>query len=274
MRGRRLLARGPGRTRSGGRATPGVRTLAAALLAGLAWVPAGGGERARTPRPAQAQETPGDRAAPPAGLWGPGPGGPSLPGPEDLARLRARAEQEDRPRDWLALGAALLATGDWEGATAPLRRALESDAPEVREDAAYDLALAFAVSGRPEAGEGGPSGPAAGAEGPEAVRERLLQARDGFRAVLRSDPGAEDARWNLELVDRWLRRESRGGGGGGGQGGAGAGGGAEGGEARAAAMTDEEARRLLDAAAGAERAVQERRLERNRSRDPAAERNW
>jgi hypothetical protein len=109
-----------------------------------------------------------------------------------------------------------------------------------------------------------------------ATREQLTQARDGFRAVLREDPGAADARWNLELVDRWLRRESRGGGGAGGgaQGEGGSGGGGEGGDARTAPMTEGEARRLLDAAAGAERAVQERRLERSRSRDPVVERNW
>ncbi|MFQ5530720.1 MAG: hypothetical protein ACE5FP_10305, partial [Gemmatimonadota bacterium] len=39
-------------------------------------------------------------------------------------------------------------------------------------------------------------------------------------------------------------------------------------------MTRAEADRLLDAAAAEERRVQEERLERNRSRDPVAERNW
>jgi hypothetical protein len=39
-------------------------------------------------------------------------------------------------------------------------------------------------------------------------------------------------------------------------------------------MTPEEAQRLLDAAAGQEREVQSRRLERNQSRDPRLEKNW
>jgi hypothetical protein len=140
----------------------------------------------------------------------------------------------------------------------------------VREDAAYDLALAFAVAGRPPAETGPPR--ARPAEGADEVRQKLLQARDGFRAVLRSNPEAADARWNLELVDRWLRREQQGGGGGGGP--QDAGGGGDGADARDAPMTEQEAQRLLEAAAGAERSVQERRLERNRSRDPAADRNW
>lgn len=219
----------------------------------------------RGPRPASAQE-----AARVPVPWGEGAPGAPAPDPGDLARLEARAEARDRPRDWLALGAALLAAGDWEGATGPLRRALEADDPELREDAAYDLALAHAVAGHPaEDGAGPRTRPA---DSGDAVRQQLLQARDGFRAVLRANPAAADARWNLELVDRWLRREQRGGGGGGGE--QGGGGGGDGSDARSAPMTEAEARRLLEAAAGAERAVQERRLERNRSRDPASDRNW
>ncbi len=210
---------------------------------------------------------PGDR------LWEPGPGAPTAaPDPGSLVRLRARAEREDRPRDWLALGAALLAAGDWEGASGPLERSLEAaEAEPDRADASYDLALVHAVAGRP-------SGRSRDAEGGEATRERLLRARDGFRAVLRADPAAEDARWNLEVVERWLRRQEDAAGGSSGASGA-AGGGADdtagsGAEELPQPMTPEEAQRLLDAAAGDERAVQARRLERNRSRDPVVERNW
>jgi hypothetical protein len=88
--------------------------------------------------------------------------------------------------------------------------------------------------------------------------------------VLREDPGAEDARWNLEVVDRWLKR--LGGAGGGGDGG-GNGGDGDGGDAPRE-MTPEEVQRLLDAAASEERRVQEERFQRSRSRDPVAERNW
>jgi hypothetical protein len=251
----------------------GFRRRGTAVLAlGLAGLASGiGGGAPGGPSASVAQDArPPDRAGRNPGPW---EGVASqVPGPEpgDLARLRARAESRDRPRDWLAFGAALLSTGDWEGSTGPLRRALESDDAGVREDAAYDLALAFAVAGRPPEETGAPR--ARPAEGADEVRQKLLQARDGFRAVLRSNPEAADARWNLELVDRWLRREQQSGGGGGGS--QDAGGGGDGADARDAPMTEQEAQRLLEAAAGAERAVQERRLERNRSRDPAADRNW
>jgi hypothetical protein len=107
----------------------------------------------------------------------------------------------------------------------------------------------------------------------EERRPFLEQAWDGFRWVLRQDPGADDARWNLELVSRWLEQEEDpqddGGGGGGG--------------AAAADQTNTpstrelsaaEALDLLDVAAEQEKDVQGRRLERNRSRDPVVERNW
>ncbi len=245
----------------------GALAIGALGIAGLA-TPAGWSGAA--PRTAVAQEAAARQGgARDPGPWADVPSGVPSPEPGDLARLRTRAESRDRPHDWLALGAALLAGGDWEGATGPLRRALEAEDPGVREDAAYDLALAHAVPGRPP-GPGEDPGDRAPDRADE-VRQQLLQARDGFRAVLRANPEAEDARWNLELVDRWLRREESGGGGGGGPT---SGGGGEAEEARSAPMTEGEARRLLEAAAGAERDVQERRLERNRARDPASERNW
>jgi len=217
-----------------------------------------------------------EQTAGPVRLWQPVPGTAAAAGmlePEALSRLRARAEADGGSTDWLALGAALLQSGDWEGATPPLRQALETSEPEGRADATYDLALAHAVSGHPES-------PAragrAGAEEEGTPRDRLVRARDGFRAVLRENPGAEDARWNLELVQRWLDSDDSGGGSGDGGGGGGqaAGGPQSGGEAGNAPMTPEEARRLLEAAAGQEREVQSRRLERNQGRDPRLEKNW
>lgn len=231
---------------------------------------------AASPLPSQQTEPGAEQAAGSARLWQPVPGTETAAGlleAEGLSRLRTRAEEEGGSSDWLALGAALLHAGDWEGATPPLRQALESSEPEMREDAAYDLALAYAVSGHPES----PSGArAAGAEDQGTPRDRLVRARDGFRAVLRDNPEAEDARWNLELVQRWLDSDDSGGGSGGGGGGGGeeAGGPQSGGDGGNAPMTPEEAQRLLEAAAGQEREVQSRRLERNQGRDPRLEKNW
>jgi Ca-activated chloride channel family protein len=223
------------------------------------------------------QTVPGEQQAAGAGrLWQPVPeteGSAVWLEPETLSKLRARAEDDGGSNDWLALGAALLHSGDWEGATPPLRQALETSEPETREDATYDLALAYAVSGHPESPAGGRE---TGAEDGGTPRDRLVRARDGFRAVLREDPGAEDARWNLELVQRWLDRDDSGGGSGDGGGGGdqAAGGPQTGQDGRNAPMTPEEAQRLLEAAAGQEREVQSRRLERNQGRDPRLDKNW
>jgi hypothetical protein len=184
---------------------------------------------------------------------------------EALAGFRQKSEDPGQPVDWFNLGAGLLLTGDWEGAVEPTQRALETDDEDLERSATYNLALARALAGRPSE------------LGGELVFEErrpfLEQAWDGFRWVLRQDPGAEDARWNLELVSRWLEQEEDpqddGGGGGGG--------------AAAADQTNTpstrelsaaEALDLLDVAAEQEKDVQGRRLERNRSRDPVVERNW
>jgi len=229
----------------------------------------------------EAQEAPGGED-----LWQPTPGSSRSAGlsdPETIERLRTRARKDRSPEAWLAFGAALLHSGDWQGAVPPLRRGLDSRDPETRLDAVYDLALAWALAGSPaapaprsEPAAGDPGQPDAGElDDPGTPRDRLLRARDGFRAVLRADPDSEDARWNLELVERWLEDEEEGGSSGEGEGaGQGATGQeAAGGEGRAP-MTPEEAQRLLEAAADQEREVQARRLERNRDRDPSLEKNW
>ena len=182
-----------------------------------------------------------------------------------LAGFRERTEESGAAVDWFNLGAALLLSGDWEGSVEPLQRALDADEPGIEQSAAYDLALAHALAGRPpELGGGLPF---------EERRPLLEQAWDGFRWVLRQDPDAEDARWNLELVGRWLEREEdpsdEGGGGGGGA--------PEADQADRPStpeLSAEEALDLLEQAAEEERNVQGRRLERNRARDPVVERNW
>ena len=185
---------------------------------------------------------------------------------EMLAGLRERSEDPGKPVDWFNLGAGLLISGDWEGAVEPTQRALDTDDEDLERAAAYDLALARALAGRPaELG---------GELLFEERRPLLEQAFDGFRWVLRQDPQSEDARWNLELVARWLEQEpdpqDDGGGGGGG------------GSANAdqtntpstRELSAAEALDLLDVAAEQEKDVQGRRLERNRSRDPVVEKNW
>ena len=184
--------------------------------------------------------------------------------PDRVEEYRRRAAGEDNPRRWYDLGAILLLAGDWEGAIEPLERVVTGPESDVDESASYNLGVAHGVGGRPPAS----SRPAAEATA-AARRDGLLRAREAFRQVLRDDPGAEDARWNLEVVDHWLEQLGGAGGGGGGNGGDGG----DGGDARRE-MTPEEVQRLLDAAASEERRVQEERFQRSRSRDPVAERNW
>ncbi len=185
---------------------------------------------------------------------------------EVLAGFRERSVDPGRPIDWFNLGAGLLLTADWEGAFEPTRKALDTDDEDLERAATYNLALARALAGRP---------PELGGELLFEERRSLLeQAWDGFRWVVRQNPEAADARWNLELVARWLEQEEDpqddGGGGGGG--------GSSDADQQNAPSTPElspaEALDLLDVAAQQEQDVQGRRLERNRSRDPVVEKNW
>lgn len=187
---------------------------------------------------------------------------------EALARFRAAAEASDAPLDWYNYGTALLGLGRWEQAREALRRAASTESPRVGLFSRYNHALASAESGHRGPGQ------------PEERRERLLEARNTFRAVLRRDPADEDARWNLELVQRWLRQQQGGGGGGAGAGqapssGAGSGlpqGGDQAGDP--VQLGPGEAEELLSAAGRAESAVRDRLLGRARLRDPVVERNW
>ena len=185
-------------------------------------------------------------------------------GPDRLSELRSEAAGDGGLRAWYDLGAALLLSGDWEGAVEPLERvAAGAEDPEVDQSAMYNLGVAHGIGARPREDQS--------ADGPQAdeMRAGLARARDAFRRVLRANPEAEDARWNLEVVNRWLERM------GGSSGGpSGGGGGAQGDTGERREMTPEEVRRLLEAAASEERRVQEDRFQRSRARDPVAERNW
>ncbi|MCL7971579.1 MAG: hypothetical protein M8866_05705 [marine benthic group bacterium] len=184
-----------------------------------------------------------------------------------LSGFRERTEDPGRPVDWFNLGAGLLLSGDWEGAVEPTQRALDSDDQELEQVATYNLALARALAGRP---------PELGGELLFEERRPLLeQAWDGFRWVLRQDPESADARWNLELVSRWLEQEEDPADEGGGGGGGGGGGSADQTDTPSTReLSAAEAMDLLEVAAQQEKDVQGRRLERNRSRDPVVEKNW
>lgn len=184
--------------------------------------------------------------------------------PDRLEALRREAAGSEDPRSWYDLGTALLLAGDWEGSLEPLQRVVASArSGRAVEAASYNLGVAQGVAGRPS---GSASADGASAE---VRRAALLRARDAFRRVLRLDSDAEDARWNLEVVETWLTDLGDGGGGDGGQGE-----GQEGPTGQSREMTPEEVQRLLEAAAAEERRVQQERFQDSRNRDPAAERNW
>ncbi|MFQ5690214.1 MAG: hypothetical protein ACE5HQ_08070 [Gemmatimonadota bacterium] len=189
---------------------------------------------------------------------------------ETAERYRKKAEKSNRPEDWYNYGTALLREGRLAEAREPLRQASEAKKPQVEWFGQYNYGLARARTGHSDR------------EPPRARREELLAARDAFREVLREAPTDEDARWNLELVDRWLEQPPQSGGGGsngGGSsppsGGAGSGesaGDAQGGERRR--LTPEEASAMLERAGRAESAIRNRILGRRRFRDPVVDRNW
>lgn len=193
--------------------------------------------------------------APGSDQEGPRPFGEERAPVPELAQYEEAAREEGRPLDWYNYGTALLRSGRAEEAVAAFRRGTESARPMVRRFGLYNAGVAEARAGRE-------------APAPPVRRSRLVAARDAFRDALRAEPEDEDARWNLEVVERWLE-EARSGGGSSGGGAAGEEGGA-GAEERAR----REAEALLDAAGRAESGVREQLLERNRYRDPVVERNW
>lgn len=187
---------------------------------------------------------------------------------ETVARYRQAAESSDRPIDHYNLGTALLLEGKVTEAQAPLQQSLRAEENAVRESGHYNYGLSTAFDGR------------FAQQDPTARKSALVAARQAFREVLRSRPDDADARWNLELVERWLEEESQSGGDGsqGGQsdsqGGAGAGGAPAGGQGEQQMLSPEEAAALLDQAGEAEASIRDRVMGRNRFKEPVVERNW
>jgi len=198
----------------------------------------------------------------------PVPGGASRVAPETLERYRAAAEGSDEAIDHYNLGTALLLDGQVAPAQTPLQIAFQSDREAVRLSGQYNYGLSTALDGRYQQ------------QDPNGGRSALNAARQAFREVLRRRPDDEDARWNLELVERWLEEDEQSGGQGnqGGQadsqGGSGAGGAPGGGEGDDRMLSPEEAAALLDQAGDAEAAIRDRVMGRNRFNDPVVEKNW
>lgn len=188
---------------------------------------------------------------------------------EEVVRYREAAAESDRPIDHYNLGTALLVEGRPGEAREPLQRALAGEDEGVRRYARYNYGLSAGLDGRHGAGD------------PSERRESLTAAREAFREALREDAADEDARWNLEVIERWLEEEERESGGEGSQGGesespggAGAASAPAGGEGQDRMLTPEEAAALLERAGEAEESIRDRVLGRERFRDPVVEKNW
>lgn len=188
---------------------------------------------------------------------------------ERIERYRAAAADSDEPIDQYNLGTALLLEGQVAQAQPPLQASLRADRPLVRRSGYYNYGLSTALDAR------------LGQADPTARRTALLAAREAFREVLRQEPADEDARWNLEIIERWLEQEEDASGGQGSQGGSGesppgtgAGGAPSGAAGQDQMLSPEEAAALLEQAGEAEASIRDRVMGRNRFRDPVVERNW
>ena len=214
---------------------------------------------------------------------GPAEGGAGAVDPATITRYRTAAERSGQPTDHYNYGTVLLRAARWEEAREALRRAAEAGADSSETFARYNEGLASAEWGREGTGD------------PEVGHDHMIEARDAFREVLRHDTEDEDARWNLELLERWLDDDPSGGGGGGGGdgggggggggsggGGAGGGGGGGGGQGGASGggssaspeLGEAEAQALLADAGRAEMPVRDRLLGQASRRGPGVERNW
>jgi tetratricopeptide (TPR) repeat protein len=142
------------------------------------------------------------------------------------AYARAVAEGDTSAAVRYNLGTALLRLGRDDEARGHLDAAAAAADPALRGRAAYNAGhtdLEPVASGRVQEGR----------------EERLRRAIARYRAALRVDASDEDARWNLELAERLLRRDEAPAGGGG-QGGGGGGGGPDGSLGAAAGGEDED----------------------------------
>jgi len=185
-----------------------------------------------------------------------------------LTRYRSAAADSERPIDQYNFGTALLQEGQIAEAQSPLQASLRSERESVRASGYYNYGLGTALDGRLVQNDA------------TGRRTALTAAREAFRQVLRGNADDEDARWNLELVERWIEEEQEAGGSGseGGEGespqGTGGGGAPSGGSGQDQMLSPEQAAALLDQAGDAEAAIRDRVMGRNRFREPVVEKNW
>lgn len=195
----------------------------------------------------------------------------------------ATAERAYRQGDYEAAAAGYaraLAAGDSSAAvrynlgTALLRLGRHDEARPHLEAAAGDSALAARAAFNAGFADLAPA--AAGRVPPDERRPRLERAVTRYRTALRADPSDADAKWNLELAERLLRREASGGGNEDDEDPAGGGGGSEeestkssaprGADPGGAPLTPAEAERILAGAEQRDLAVQRERLKQDQRR--------
>lgn len=168
---------------------------------------------------------------------------------------RAQLESGDRsPQLLYNLGTAYLAADSLNSAIEILERAVALAPDELRNDALFNLGLAYLKRGRDASGS--------------VVGSSFRSAARAYRSILLGNPGDADARWNYELA---LREEQSSGSSGGG------GGGSSGQQpqqpsASSGELDREQAAQLLDAAAREESEVRAR--QRPPDRDPPRGRDW
>ena len=178
---------------------------------------------------------------------------------------RVMAEGDRSPRTLYNFGTALVAADSLESAVEVLSRVQQSEDPELRFRASFNLGLAHLIEGLRAQGE--MSGPAL--DSALAVYRRALR--------LRSDDG--DSKWNYELALREQDEQSGGGGGGGGQEQApdpqpDPAGQPQETESPAGGLGQQQAERILEAAARDERSVQARSQRQSRPSPPPGGKDW
>ena len=178
---------------------------------------------------------------------------------------RVMTEGDRSPRTLYNFGTALVAADSIEAAVEVLGRVQQSDDPELRFRATFNLGLAHLIEGLRAQGDAG--GPAL--DSALAVYRRALR--------LRSEEG--DAKWNYELALREQEEQSGGGGGGGGQEETpdpqpDPGGQPQQTDSPAGDLGQQQAERILEAAARDERSVQARSQRQNRPSPPPGGKDW
>ena len=111
----------------------------------------------------------------------------------------AIAEGDQRPEMLYNLGTALVAADSMDRSLEPLERATLAEGEDLRYRSLFNLGLAHLKIGR------------AGAEGADSTRRALMTAVELYKRVLLMRPGDFDAKWNYELAQTELDKQSSGG---------------------------------------------------------------